>query len=402
MRILFHTLISIIVIALLHLTKIFLSKSAASYFFLFNLLSCAQFFALFVCIVTILIYLFVGNQKKGIAVLGLLTTLGALIVLELTCTQLLNHPDRISKNLRKYFQAYYLQYDMGIFQFEPQCADYDPALFYSMKKNSRFVFSNREYGDSFYTNRQGFRDRRDDVRADVVCIGDSFTMGYGVDQDSTFSAQLERLSTLRVLNAGMSSYGTARESLTFSKIDLSEAKLVIWQYCDNDAPENKAFLENNFKYSPSSETTFSYYRRQNYWQKKYFPFKHFLTIIKMAASTVLKRATPDFANNTADVEKDARNFLRIVKAATADRPGIKIIVTELGFYRPKSQFLASINDCLKTAEFAALAHQVNVVDVFPCLEAANFYELDMHIKPAGQKAIATCLAKVVERLINHQ
>ncbi len=402
MRLLLHTFISIIVIALLHLTKSVLSKSAASYFFLFNLLTCAQFFALLNCIFTFIVYFFRKNQKKGTAALGILTTITVLTILELACTYLLYHPDRINKNLKKYFQGYYLTYDMGIFQFEPLCADYDQQLFYSMKKKARFVFANREYRDSFYTNSGGFRDNRDNLRPDVICIGDSFTMGYGVEQDSTFASQLESLTNLKVLNAGMSSYGTAREALALSKIDISKVKLVVWQYCENDGPENKAFVDNKFKYSPPSAAMFSFYQRQNYWQKKYFPFKHFLTISKMACSALLKRRPMAVTPNRVDVEEEAKNFLRIVEAASANLPGTKIIVTELGFYRPKSEFLAAVNECLKTSEFAALAQRINVIDLFPSLAPTNYYDFDLHIKTVGQTAIATRLAEVLKEEVHAQ
>ncbi|MBI9076123.1 MAG: hypothetical protein JEZ02_11990 [Desulfatibacillum sp.] len=63
-------------------------------------------------------------------------------------------------------------------------------------------------------NSQGFRAKHDFTRlvesgkTRIICLGDSFTLGYGVGDDETFSSNLEASSPgLEVLNMGQGGYG---------------------------------------------------------------------------------------------------------------------------------------------------------------------------------------------------
>ncbi len=79
-------------------------------------------------------------------------------------------------------------------------------------------------GASYTTNSQRFRASRDytaEVRAGryrVICLGDSFTMGYGVDDADTFPARLESLSDeLEVINMGLGGFGVDQDYLWFER-----------------------------------------------------------------------------------------------------------------------------------------------------------------------------------------
>ena len=77
---------------------------------------------------------------------------------------------------------------------------------------------------AFHINAQGMRSERDfdykkpeGVRR-IVCLGDSFTAGYEVQQEETFASVMERELSGRgqrveVLNAGVSGFSTAEELL---------------------------------------------------------------------------------------------------------------------------------------------------------------------------------------------
>jgi len=69
-------------------------------------------------------------------------------------------------------------------------------------------------GIGLATNSQALRATQDyapevpEGRYRIVCLGDSFTMGYGVGDRETYEAQLEALNpTLQVVNMGMGGYG---------------------------------------------------------------------------------------------------------------------------------------------------------------------------------------------------
>ncbi|MEM4655322.1 MAG: SGNH/GDSL hydrolase family protein, partial [Thermosphaera sp.] len=69
-----------------------------------------------------------------------------------------------------------------------------------------------------------------------------YAMGWGVQDDETFAAIIQREIGRRVYNLAVSSYGTHRELLRLQRSGLLErVDIVIIQYCDNDLGENVAF-----------------------------------------------------------------------------------------------------------------------------------------------------------------
>ena len=74
------------------------------------------------------------------------------------------------------------------------------------------------------TNSQGFRNdhaitpRVPPGRARAICSGDSFTLGYGVDNDHTWCALLEhRIHGLETVNMGQGGYGADQAYLWYKR-----------------------------------------------------------------------------------------------------------------------------------------------------------------------------------------
>ena len=103
---------------------------------------------------------------------------------------------------------------------------------------------------SFHINRQGMRDDRDFShekpvdRKRILSLGDSFTVGYEVDVDETFSAVLERElrsagHDVEVLNAGVSGYSNAEAALYLERELLNyEPDVVLLSFFHNDIVDN--------------------------------------------------------------------------------------------------------------------------------------------------------------------
>jgi len=79
-------------------------------------------------------------------------------------------------------------------------------------------------GASLHTNAQRFRGERDVPRAAppgrvrAICSGDSFALGYGVDDDATWCHQLETLEPrLATVNMGQGGYGVDQSYLWFRR-----------------------------------------------------------------------------------------------------------------------------------------------------------------------------------------
>lgn len=81
----------------------------------------------------------------------------------------------------------------------------------------------------------------------VLLIGDSFTFGYGLEEDRIFSAKLSRLLNAStagwvVINAGVGGWGTMQQSL-FARDhwDLFQPDAIVLTVCDNDANDDTVF-----------------------------------------------------------------------------------------------------------------------------------------------------------------
>jgi hypothetical protein len=76
----------------------------------------------------------------------------------------------------------------------------------------------------------------------IAVLGDSHAMGWGVNDEETFAAELQRLTRRPVFNLAVSSYGTRRELIRFDRSGLGDrVDTVVIQYCENDLDENLGF-----------------------------------------------------------------------------------------------------------------------------------------------------------------
>lgn len=120
---------------------------------------------------------------------------------------------------RDALDAWYMDWERSIVQYEPACARYDAELTYTLRPGTCW-FANREFDVELRINSLGVRDDEAALTApEIVVLGDSFTMGWGVAQEQAFPHRLARLTGRRVLNAGVSSYGTARELEMYRRVD---------------------------------------------------------------------------------------------------------------------------------------------------------------------------------------
>ncbi|MBN2565152.1 MAG: hypothetical protein JXB46_05530 [Candidatus Eisenbacteria bacterium] len=116
--------------------------------------------------------------------------------------------------------------------------------------NSHYWHRSADGRWEFLINAQGFRDRRNfsydkpEGALRVLVLGDSFTIGYEVAQDQTYSAVLERYLakkgvSAQVLNAGMSGNSTA-EALVFLEHEglKYDPDIVVLGFYWNDLEDN--------------------------------------------------------------------------------------------------------------------------------------------------------------------
>ncbi len=146
-----------------------------------------------------------------------------------------------------FFQRnYYMIGIRHIWQEDPTCAQADRALIYK-PKNGTCYFANVEFDTTLNFDDLGRavpgRPEIADSGNGIAVLGDSYAMGWGVNDNETFSSVLQQHTTRPVYNLGVSSYGTERElkRLVVSGV-IDKVDTVIIQYCENDLGENAESL----------------------------------------------------------------------------------------------------------------------------------------------------------------
>jgi hypothetical protein len=116
--------------------------------------------------------------------------------------------------------------------------------------NARYRHKSADISVWFRINGQGMRADRDYAQAKpagvrrVVVFGDSFTVGYEVEEPQTYAHVLERglsarVGPVEVLNAGVSGYSTAEEYLRLTREMLAyQPDVVVVGFCGNDVSDN--------------------------------------------------------------------------------------------------------------------------------------------------------------------
>jgi hypothetical protein len=301
----------------------------------------------------------------------------------------LQHPSYIPSFAITPFRDYYTHHDRNIVQVT-DCARYDSGLFYLLAPG-RCLFTNREFRVSIEANSLGLRDDEASLESPkIICLGDSYTMGWGVGQGESFPHLLERLSGHKTLNAAMSSFGTAREIILLDRLDLDSVTHILIQYHANDFGENASFRANNNSLQIRPERSYDSLRQYIESRNKYFPFKHLYGVSKGVAKQFFARSRSPRVGASA-----AQDFLDIVKAANV-RPDITIIIFKLDDHNRFPDDLAtSADSLLRTPAYQML--NVKTLEIADVLTDSDYFVLDEHINAKGHRKIAS---KIHDRFFN--
>ena len=121
------------------------------------------------------------------------------------------------------YQGAYKEIEKEPFLAERLHTEYDPLLGWINKPN---VFIDHMYGPnvSLKTNSQRFRNQADFTtkvpkgRIRAICSGDSFTLGFGVDNDHTWCGLLETIDPrFQTVNMGQGGYGIDQAYLWYKR-----------------------------------------------------------------------------------------------------------------------------------------------------------------------------------------
>jgi hypothetical protein len=332
----------------------------------------------------------------AIALLFVVITVG-----EFFSASWMKHPDRIPGGMLTGYRCLYAHNYMNVIQIIPECSEYDTACYYNLKAHNTCTYSNVEFSNAFITNAKGFRD--DDaslVKPEVICLGDSYIMGWGVNQQETIPAVLEKLTGKKVLNAGMSSFGTAREMMRFATLDTSALQYLVIQYCPNDNDENKVYIEHNNYLPISSQASYDSLKFKSNWNKRYFPGKYFLIAAKHQVKESIKSMMgkpPSIIGLPIEYPRDAKWFLDILKVSPVNFHKTKTLVfVGVDLAGQNKDFKNAVDKLLQEPAYKDhFGGNLQVVDVSGLLTKDDYYILDGHFNKSGHQKIAQELATYI-------
>jgi hypothetical protein len=296
--------------------------------------------------------------------------------------------------------TYYIDADRQIVQFQPDCARYDPELTYTLKPSSTCIVTNREHRVEYSANREGLRD--DDaslVKPEIVVLGDSHAMGWGVPASEAFPKVIQRDLRVSVLNAAIASYGTARELALLERLRLPPFPVLIIQYSDNDLRENKSLIDNGILRIADEEhyqDEVAVLARRT----RYRLFKHLNYLLRTAKWTSPSTRNVGVDTTGVDTNRDeARYFLEILLLHKSLLEGKTVLVLELnGDNSNDDRFTQSVASLLSTGRYGEFRGRVHVVDVSNTLTVSDYYLLDDHMNARGHTKVARSIEGELARL----
>ena len=291
-------------------------------------------------------------------------------------------------------------------QYERACARYDEGLTYTLRPG-HCTFANDEFSVGVDVNRLGVRDDEASLEApEVVVVGDSFAMGWGVEQNETFAQQLEARTRLRVLDAAVSSYGTARELSMLGRIDTSRLRLLVIQYCrDNDYDENRSALEHGGRLPILPRETYEAIvdtpvQRPGYWFGKHV-YRLLRELLGARPPWEEKlRSRGEAAPERVDAATEARAFLELLARAPVDLSHVQIVVLDLdGWGHLDDDFLDAVDALVAKGELPRPGAGLRTLRLRHDLNARrHFYCLDDHLNAAGHRVVSDALVELLPEL----
>lgn len=329
----------------------------------------------------------------------------------------------------------------------------DQYRHHKLAPNTRSEIKTREYSYVQRVNKLGLRGRDIQLKKAldhyrILMLGDSFTMGKGVDDDKTFSALLEKSlniknntvnnKTIEVLNAGVDSYSPILSFFQLTKDLKSLAPdLVVLNVDMSDLIQDTAY-RNNATHGAEGEIIGIDGRERRLTKKVrdwidrnlymtrlilFYFAKTFTSHTEITVEKVVDRINPELLNHTlaedtADRKEQWQNiFDSILKIKRyCDTNEIKFLLTVYPWGHqvndkewipgrfaviPKTAVVS--DKSIHIIQEFSINNNIALLNVFPAFRSYNgtsplYFSYDMHWTPTGHKVMAQELERYIRSL----
>lgn len=336
------------------------------------------------------------KRRLGNVLLALVSASVALAMAESGFELLLRHPAwlrSLPANVRRHVRNYYLEFDRQLVQADPQCSVYDREVTYTLRPGT-CRFQNREFDVLLRVNRLGVRDDESARAApEIVFLGDSFAMGWGVRQEESFPARVRALAGLKTLNTGVASYGTAREVALLQRVDTSALRFLVVQYDANDYWENLSLEREQGHLPIRSRETYDATVRHHARDRHYVFGKYTFEIVR----SILQPRNSPYEAPAPGADEAVRLFLHaLMTSPVVQRAELQIVAFELSPAGSlDSGFPNTLKTALRGADLPPAIASMRVIDFAPLLQPEHYYDLDDHLRPSGHELVAREIVKAL-------
>ena len=271
----------------------------------------------------------------------------------------------------------------NIWQNKKECVNFDEQLLYVPKVGS-CNFKNIEFDtkltfDKYSRINNSNQQLQKNQGNAIAVLGDSLAMGWGVNDDETYSALLEKKLNKKVFNQGVSSYGTIRQIKRF-KISKVEDKIntIIIHYNLNDLEENKKLNKEKLyestlfnKIFKTEDIKLKWILRQ--WKRSFRVIFNELKILI-------------FGKNAGKIKVDLNIHLKEVE---------NILNESLKFKNKRVIILFIEEPGMKLINKIKKPSKKNIEYLFIKLNRDNFFVIDDHLNKFGHQNLASKLAEIL-------
>lgn len=290
--------------------------------------------------------------------------------------------------LKRVQKVYYRGGFRNIWQYNEDCYELDEDLIYK-PKIGKCNFENVEFKTilNFDENGRIHNSSFNKNFKKIAVLGDSHGMGWGVNDDETFSNLLQNFTQRKVYNLSVSSYATEIQIKSFLKHpDIDNIDTVIIQYDFGD-------LRDNLKFPIDTKLASKIYneKRKNYLeiQKKALK-RNFEFAVRAIISHYMPNKIKSFLktyvikNNkntiTIDDKEHKKNILIILKYYQEYLKDKKIII----FFTSGNGNTETPSNWIENNEYSTL--DIEFIDIK--LSNDNYFIIDDHINKKGHEVLA--------------